>query len=392
MHSQRLILMALGLFVVGSVSGADKVKLTPAYTQVALDKPVAGTIPPDGSNRIFLVQQRGKIVVLPKDEAGADAKVFLDFTDRKMEAKDGTFEEGLLGLAFHPKFSENGKFYVYYSQQDIKRSVISEFQVSKENPDKADLSTERILLEVPQPFWNHNSGNLLFGPDGFLYIAFGDGGKRDDVTRTAQNVFSLMGKVLRIDVDSKQGNRAYGIPSDNPLVGTPGARDEIYALGLRNPWGLSFEKDGTFWLSDVGQDIWEEVNIITKGGNYGWSFREGARPFALRTDAPPADAKFIDPVHEYSHADGISITGGFVYDGKKLPELKGAYIYGDWGSGRIWALKYDKAVKKVISNELLVQPETDAKGKARVQPAAFVEDADKEILVLDWNGKVYRFE
>ena len=184
-----------------------------------------------------------------------------------MEAKDGQFEEGLLGLAFHPQFKENRKFYVYYSQQDMKRSVISEIMASAEDPDKADLSTERILLEIPQPFWNHNSGNLLFGPEGYLYIGSGDGGKRDDITRTAQNTFSLNGKILRIDVNTKQGSRQYGIPQDNPYAGQVGAREEVYALGLRNPWGIHFDGAGQFWVAGVGQDIWEEINIVEKGSN-----------------------------------------------------------------------------------------------------------------------------
>lgn len=370
--------------------GVEAYDLVPVFQNLEIERPVQIISPPDGSGRQFLVQQRGKILILPKDREASQAALFLDFTDRKMEAKDGLFEEGLLGLAFHPKFKENGKFYVFYSQQDLKRSVISEIKVSADHADKADLSTERILLEMPQPFWNHNGGNLLFGSDGFLYIGVGDGGRRDDVTRTAQNVFSLSGKILRIDVDSKQGSREYGVPSDNPYVGKPGARDEIYALGIRNPWGISFDKAGNFWVADVGQDIWEEVNIVEKGGNYGWSFREGARTFAVRTDAPPQDAKFIDPIHEYSHAEGISITGGFVYEGKKLSKLAGSYIYGDWGSGRIWALKYDVKAGKKVANELLIKPEVDAKGKARVQPTAFCEDADGEVLVLDWNGKIFR--
>lgn len=379
-------------FGIGSMTpgNAEAYDLQPVYPNLAIDRPVSVVIPPDGSGRLFLVQQRGKILILPKDQQAGEAEVFLDFTGRNMEAKDGQFEEGLLGLAFHPKFKENGKFYVSYSQQDIKRSVISELKVSADNPNKADVSSERVLLEVPQPFWNHNGGNILFGPDGYLYAGFGDGGKRDDVTRTAQNVFMLNGKILRIDVNTQKGSRQYGVPEDNPFVGKPGARDEIFAYGIRNPWGLSFDKDGNFWVADVGQDLWEEINIVEKGGNYGWSFREGARQYPIRTDAPPEDAQFIDPIHEYSHAEGISITGGFVYEGSKLSKLKGSYIYGDWGSGRIWALKYDVKAKKKEANELLIKPEVDAKGKARIQPTAFCQDLDGEVLVLDWNGKLFR--
>ncbi|TLD70359.1 PQQ-dependent sugar dehydrogenase [Phragmitibacter flavus] len=384
------VVLAVGLMASPSLVEAQSYKVEPAFPNLVLERPVSLVVAPDGSGRQFLVQQRGKILILPKDEAGSEAKVFLDFTDRKMEAKDGLFEEGLLGLAFHPKFKENGKFYVYYSQQDLKRSVISELQVSKEDADKVDASSERILMEIPQPFWNHNSGNLTFGPDGYLYIGSGDGGKRDDITRAAQNAFSLLGKVLRIDVNGKQGSRQYAIPKDNPYAGQVGAREEVFALGIRNPWGMSFDEAGNLWVADVGQDIWEEINIVEKGGNYGWSFREGARPFALRTDAPPQGAQFIDPIHEYSHAEGISITGGFVYRGKKLSKLVGSYVYGDWGSGRIWALKYDVAAKKKVGNEKLFESELDAKGKGRVQPTAFCEDVNGELLILDWNGKLFR--
>lgn len=383
-------MVAVGLLSSPLMVGAQSYKLEPAFPNLALERPVSLVVAADGSGRQFLVQQRGKILILPKDEGGAEAKVFLDFTDRQMEAKDGQFEEGLLGLAFHPKFKDNGKFYVCYSQQDFKRSVISELQVAKDDADKADVSTERVLLEIPQPYWNHNGGNLVFGKDGLLYIGVGDGGKRDDITRTAQNKFSLQGKILRIDVNGKQGNRQYAIPADNPFAGQVGAREEVFALGLRNPWGISFDEAGNLWVADVGQDIWEEINIVEKGGNYGWSYREGARPFAIRTDAPPQDAQFIDPVHEYSHADGISITGGFVYAGKKLPKLVGKYVYGDWGSGRIWALQYDVAAKKKGENEKLFETELDAKGKGRVQPTAFCQDVNGEVVVLDWNGKLFR--
>ncbi|MEZ0274326.1 MAG: sorbosone dehydrogenase family protein, partial [Roseimicrobium sp.] len=186
MHFSRTRLFALCLLAAipaaASAIEVPKVQLVPAFEKVATERPISVVIPPDGSNRLFLVQQRGKILVLPKDEAGTEAKVFLDLTERKLEANEQSkFEEGLLGLAFDPKFATTGKLYVFYTQQDIKRAVLSEITVSKADPDKADLATERILLEVPLPFWNHHSGNIVFGPDGFLYVALGDGGKRDDV-------------------------------------------------------------------------------------------------------------------------------------------------------------------------------------------------------------------
>jgi glucose/arabinose dehydrogenase len=370
-------------------------RLQPVFENIAIERPIAVVVPPDGTNRLFLVQQRGLVRILPKDESGADAKTFLDLSGRKMEASEQSkFEEGLNGFAFHPKFAENGKFYVYYTQQDPKRACLSEMQVSKTDPGKADPSTERVLLEVLLPYWNHHSGNMVFGPDGLLYFTIGDGGGKPggDPLRWAQNLFVLNAKILRIDVDKKTGARGYGIPSDNPFVGREAAREEVYAYGVRNPWGLSFDADGALWCADVGQDLFEEINLIEKGGNYGWSLREGMQKFPLRAAAEaPAGTTFADPIFVYDHTQGLSITGGFVYRGSKFPALKGAYIYGDWAFGRIWALKYDKSAKKVIANETLHQPPLDAKGKkALFQPAAFCEDADHEILALDWNGKIFR--
>lgn len=365
-------------------------QLVRAFPNLPVERPIAVVIPPDGTKRQFLVQQRGKIVILPKDESAGEAPVFLDISDRNLFEPKKDFETGLLGLAFHPQFAQNGKFYLNCTRTDMLRSIVSEMQVSKADPGKADPATERILLEQPQPFWNHNSGNLLFGPDGFLYLTLGDGGKRDDPVRSAQNLFNLLGKVLRIDVNRTQGSRAYGIPSDNPFVATEGARPEIWAYGFRNPWGISFDADGNLWLADVGQDIWEEVNLIEKGGNYGWSHREGARPFPLRSDPPPADAKFIDPIFEYPHSEGISVTGGFVYRGEKIPKLKGAYVCGDWGLGRIWAVWLDKTTHKVSRSERIFDSPMDWKGRGVMKPTGICEDAAGEVLVLDWSGAIFR--
>jgi len=375
----------------------DRVTLTPAWPNVPVERPIAVVVPPDGSGRHFLVQQRGKVVILPKDETSAEAKVFLDLSMIGMEAKDGQFEEGLVGFAFHPKFKDNGKFYVCHSAQDLKRSVYAEYKVSAKDPNKADVASKRVLLEVPLPFWNHHSGNMAFGPDGFLYLTLGDGGGKPggDPLRTAQNAFMLNGKVLRIDVDRLQGSRAYGIPEDNPFNNQVASRWEVYAVGLRNPWGLSFDAEGSLWLADVGQELAEEINVITKGGNYGWSFREGFNAYPPRAnEMPPEGTTFIDPIHAYDHTQGISITGGFVYQGKALSEFAGSYIYGDWGFGTTWALKYDKAAKKVISNTVLLGPQIAPGQKPSksqgFKPTAYCADANGEVLALDWMGKIWR--
>jgi glucose/arabinose dehydrogenase len=364
--------------------------LTREFPNVKVQRPVALVIPPDGTQRMFLVQQTGKVLILPNDPAGAETKVFLDAGPLMKVEND--FEEGLVGFAFHPKYRENGRFFVCYAQQHPKINRLSEFRVSASDPDKADAATERVLLEVPRPFWNHNSGNMVFGPDGMLYFTVGDGGKADDAARLSQVLFTMNGKVLRIDVDGKTGRRAYGIPADNPFVKTDGAAPETWAWGLRNPWGLTFDSEtGALWVADVGQEQREEINIIVKGGNYGWSFREGTIPFVRRRYDPPADAKFIEPIHEYDRSQGISITGGFVYRGQKHADLRGAYIYGDWGSGKIWALKTEGPEQKVVSNTLLTAPPAEIKGLFP-KPTAFSEDSAREVLVLDWNGAIHRLE
>lgn len=367
----------------------DSIRLVETFTGLKINRPVSLIVAPDGTDREFLVQQRGQILILPKDRSSKEAATFLDISDRNMEEKE--FEEGLLGLAFHPKFKENGKFYIYYSQQNPKRSVISEMQVSKSDPNKADPATERVLLEVPQPFWNHNSGNMLFGKDGYLYICFGDGGKRDDPLRLAQNMFVFNGKIIRIDIDTKSGVREYGIPKDNPFVGKEGVREEIWALGLRNPWGIAIDEEtGKFWLADVGQDAWEEINIIVKGGDYGWSYMEGVGKFVKRKEDQPEGAEFIAPVHAYSRDKGLSITGGYVYRGTTAPAWKGYYIFSDWASGRIWAMKGDDDGTDPIGNAVKIFERP--KSNETFKPAAMYPDANGEMIILSWDGKVYGIE
>lgn len=385
------------LFAVFSLvapSDAADLKFTQIYPNLEFSRPLALMVPPDGSGRRFLVEQTGLIRMLPSDESTSDTDVFADFTNHMSVEKD--FEEGLLGLAFHPKFADNGKFYVSYSAQGPKRLVLSEFSVGDNG--KANLKSERILMKIQQPEWNHNSGNIVFGPkDGFLYLSVGDGGLRDGVHLLAQRLQAWNGKVLRIDVDSKSPGREYGVPEDNPFIDNPIASPEIYALGLRNPWGSWIDPEtGLFWLADVGQDFHEEVNLIERGGNYGWNYREAMHEFAgraplmqtlKRKDKGIEKLQFIDPIHEYPRTDGISITGGFVYRGK-IDALKNHYIYGDWGTGRIWGLEYDTAAKKVSENIALRTPEQVAEGL--IKPTGIYPDENGEAIILGWQGKLYR--
>lgn len=390
---KSLLPLAAAMLLGSALQAADTIQLHRIHETLETPFPVALVVPDDGSNREFLALQRGPILILPK-QAGGTAKTFLDLSGREMEAANGKFEEGLNGLAFHPKFKSNGLFYLAYTQQKPKRLVVSEMKVSAADADKADEASERVLLEIPLVNWNHHGGNILFGPDGYLYIGVGDTSRRNDELKMAQLNAVLVGKILRIDVDGRDHGR-YGIPADNPFADGVNALPQIYAYGLRNPWGMHFDSKDRLWVADVGQDLWEEINWITKGGNYGWSFREGARAFPLRTDAAPEGTELIDPIHEYHHGDGLSITGGITYTGKAVPELASAYVYGDFVLGKIWGLRVGDD-GKVQKNDLLYTspqtPATDPKKKpmVHVKPTAFCADAQGELIVLDWNGGLYR--
>jgi glucose/arabinose dehydrogenase len=284
----------------------------------------------DGSGRLFIVEKRGLILILQNDQLLA--KPFLD-----IQSKVGSqhTEQGLLGLAFHDKFRETGVFFVNYTDMN-GNTVIAQFHVSADDPNRADPTSEVDLLHVDQPYANHNGGGLAFGPDGYLYIGLGDGGSAGDPLRNAQNLQTLLGKLLRINVDAS-GN--FSIPPDNPFIGGGGLA-EIWGYGLRNPWRFSFDRlTGNLYIGDVGQDAWEEVDFVpagTPGGlNFGWSYFEGTHSYQ---DQPPAGSTFISPVAEYSHADGCSVTGGYVYRGQALPEWQGVYFYGDYCSGNVWGL------------------------------------------------------
>lgn len=312
-------------------------------------RPIHVTHAGDGSDRVFVVDQSGLIHVLPNDPAAKKATLFADIRQRTHQFSQDD-EEGVLGFAFHPNYKSNGQFFVYYNTESGDRKIyLSRFTVSKDDASKADESSEEILMTIQQPFANHNGGPMAFGPDGYLYIGMGDGGGRNDPEYAAQDRKSILGCVLRIDVDHKSDGKNYAIPEDNPFIGQKDVPGEIFAYGIRNPWRVSFDsKTGSLWLADVGQDLWEEINIIRKGGNYGWSAREGS--FAFGNNPSSADVTGIDPVWEYDHRIGKSITGGHVYRGSKLPELAGHYLYGDYVAGKLWALHYDEKAGKVIRN------------------------------------------
>lgn len=310
-------------------------------------RPIVVTHARDASGRLFVMEQKGKIYSFKNDPSTTDSQVFLDLS-AKVNYVDRQNEEGFLGMAFHPNYKENGQFFAYYTVVPGQISVISRFNVSKDDPNKADPASEVEIMRIEQPFWNHNGGTLAFGPDGYLYIALGDGGSGNDPYGNAQNLSSLLGSILRINVNATQDGKNYAIPADNPYVREKGTRPEIYAYGLRNVWRFSFDRlNGALWCADVGQNLWEEINLITKGGNYGWNLKEGTHPFGAKSTV----ASVIDPIWEYDHGVGKSITGGLVYRGAKFPDLFGKYVYADYVSGLIWALHYDTEKQQFISNQ-----------------------------------------
>jgi glucose/arabinose dehydrogenase len=366
-----------------------------AFPNLQFDRPVAFAYPDDGSNLFFVNEQHtATIWSFPNDQTTSDKKLFLKLPDPINRGN----EEGLLGLAFHPKYKENKQFFVYYSANDQgrRRSVVSRFQASSNDPRVTDpASEERIWVSAEDPFENHNGGHIAFGPDGYLYITLGDGGAADDPMSSGQNPRDWFASILRIDVDHPSNGKPYGIPKDNPARRARKFSHwapEVYCIGLRNVWKFSFDRQtGDLWAGDVGQNLYEMVHKIENGGNYGWSIREAFHTFQpQRRQRPEAAAKIQPPIVEYPHApsadrpdSGLSITGGFVYRGKKIPALDGIYVYGDYDSGRIWGLRYEKG--KLIENGELI----DLKQKPKLNIASFGEDSQGELYILAFDGRIH---
>jgi uncharacterized protein (TIGR03437 family) len=320
-----LLLAALGCAM---IAPAQEIHATRIATGVASPTDIQNAN--DGSGRLFFVQQNGLVRIFRN--GAVSSRAFLDITAKTRAGG----EQGLLGLAFPPGFARSQRFYVDYTDLNGD-TTISQYRVSSD-PDVADAATEIVLLKIPQPFANHNGGQVRFGPDGYLYIGMGDGGSGGDPFGNGQNRGALLGKLLRIDVESDPGR--VRIPPDNPFVGVSGARPEIWAVGLRNPWRFTFDRaTNDLWIADVGQDSYEEVDFqpaASHGGeNYGWNRMEGLHCYTANCSSQGLTL----PVAEYSHADGCSVTGGFVYRGRSSPGLRGIYLYGDYCSGRIWGIE-----------------------------------------------------
>ncbi|MCA8945108.1 MAG: PQQ-dependent sugar dehydrogenase, partial [Planctomycetes bacterium] len=393
---RRVILgLSVGLFTLfcvqggsGCTSGQDNkgpsslpaIQLVEAFPKLSFDLPVFLCGDGADDSLLYVVEQEGKIWRFKNDKKTGEKDLFFDISSRIPGRRHN--EEGLLALAFHPKFKENGYFYVCYSQHDPRRGLVSRFTWDKRKDEVADTS-ETVILNISQPYGNHNGCTLVFGPDGYLYASFGDGGSAGDPKGSGQDKSSLLGAILRIDVDATDLGKKYAIPEDNPFKDDKDAAPEIWAWGLRNVWRMSFDrKDGTLWAGDVGQNAYEEVDIIVKGGNYGWNKREGTHDYRGGDKAKD----MIDPVAEYGRNKGISITGGYVYRGEAQKSLQGIYLYADYGTGRVWGLKWDAEKEKVDTLEEIGH-------FPRATISSFGEDAKGELYVCGHRvGAIYRIE
>lgn len=353
---------------------AQTIGLERMFKSVPFNEPLAMLQALGDTSRWYVVEKAGRVLVFDNRPDVVRSEVFADILER-VQARYS--ESGLLGMAFHPDFARNGQVFLSYTTHGTPLvSRVSRF-LSRDGGRTLDAATETVLLELPQPYANHNGGQIEFGPDGFLYMGFGDGGAGGDPRGNGQNVDTLLGAMLRIDVDK---GKPYAIPPDNPFAQANkegGGRPEIYAWGLRNPWRWSFDRaTGELWVGDVGQNAWEEIDKVVRGGNYGWAIREGAHCYGTercRTEG------LIDPVAEYGHDEGCSVTGGYVYRGKAIPALQGAYLYGDFCSGRVWTLCQGKGPPRLLMNTGL-------------NIGSFAEGLDGEVYVLQFGekGAVYR--
>ncbi|MDH4334731.1 MAG: PQQ-dependent sugar dehydrogenase [Chloroflexota bacterium] len=365
----------------GSIPGSTNPPLPTGPDHLRLERVVEGLADPinianarDGSGRLFINEQAGVIRVIESDGT-LRAQPFVDLTDRVQSGG----ERGLLGLAFHPDFATNRRLFVHYSRLADGATVLSELTAAPDG-QSADPDSERVLLVVDQPYANHNGGQLAFGPDGFLYLGLGDGGSGGDPQGNGQNMGTMLGKILRIDVDgSRAAGEQYAIPAGNPFVGG-GALPEIWAYGLRNPWRFSFDRVyGDLYIADVGQGSWEEIDRqpgdSPGGENYGWNVMEGRH-----CSSPGCDqAGLVKPIAEYDHSLGCSVTGGYVYRGSLQPDLAGIYVFADLCSGRLFTLHVDEGT--ITPKEVLQQP---------IRISSFGEDEAGEIYLVDLGGGLYR--
>ncbi len=355
----------------GTITSSAIMALEPVV-ETGLTRPVLLTQAPGTSSQLIVVEQPGRVQVIERGRL--QPSPMLDISDRVLYGG----ERGLLGLAFHPKFTKNGRLFVNYTRQPDGATVIAEYRRS--SPRSSTFDQERILLVVQQPYSNHNGGMMAFGQDGFLYTGMGDGGAGGDPGNRAQDMSSLLGKMIRLDVDTEQ---SYAIPPENPFR-SGGERREIYALGLRNPWRFSFDmKTGLLWAGDVGQEEWEEIDIIRRGGNYGWRAMEGSHCFLPIQGCIRQGMEL--PLAEYQHQKGrCSVIGGYVYRGKAVPALDGRYLFGDFCSGEIFALSRNAEQGEPGSGRISLLL------KSGLKISSFGQDRSGEVYVLDITGRVLK--
>lgn len=402
-----------------------------------LTAPMTAVSPDDGTGRLFIVDQTGTIRIL--DANGTLQKEpFLDISSKMVKLSPGYDERGLLGLAFHPDYKNNGRVFIYYSAP-LRSSApaewdhtnqLSEFTVSKSDPNKVDMNSEKALMQVDLPYSNHNGGQIRFGPDGYLYIPTGDGGGADDtgtghtpMIGNAQDLTKPLGKILRIDINNVSMGKPYGMPSDNPFLGNRSVQPEIFAYGLRNPAFSSFDsQSGLMLIGTAGQDLFEGVDIIVKGGNYGWNIREGTHCFdSDHPMQPPTSCRIrgyngeplIGPIVELGHDIGMTIIGGHIYKGEAMPEFQGRYIFGDWSGNSIllaatppsdWKWSMPASAGNLTASDMQmwtteeIKVATSPSGQLDAYLRGFGEDADHELYImtsqmagpLGATGKVYK--
>jgi len=398
MYMKKIILLIIPLLLFAEEKNLSSVLIADGYK-----KPVFITSYPNNAKLLYIVEQAGLIKII--NDGKKLSRPFFDINKRVVNPNRPGDERGLLGFAFHPNHTNNGKFYINYMDND-GNTIISEFSTNSEL--RADHKSERIILKLKQPYGNHNGGDIQFGPDGYLYISIGDGGKAGDPLNAGQDLSSLFGKIIRIDIEQKP----YGIPKSNPFFGQKDKREEIWAWGLRNVWRFSFDKQtGDKYLADVGQNKWEEVNFepaSSKGGlNYGWRIMEANHCYDPKENCPTEG--LIKPIIEYPNdanhpafafriieelsfsetdVEGCSVTGGYVYRGQKIKSMQGQYIFGDYCSGNIWTLKVVNG--KAINFKNRTEEINIGGGEFTTYISSFGQDSDGEIYIIDYNGGIYK--
>ena len=398
MYLKKIILLIIPFILFAEERNLSSVLIADGYK-----KPVFITSYPNNAKLLYIVEQAGLIKII--NDGKKLSRPFFDINKRVVNPNRPGDERGLLGFAFHPNHTNNGKFYINYMDND-GNTIISEFSTNSEL--RADHKSERIILKLKQPYGNHNGGDIQFGPDGYLYISIGDGGKAGDPLNAGQDLSSLFGKIIRIDIEQKP----YGIPKSNPFFGQKDKREEIWAWGLRNVWRFSFDKQtGDKYLADVGQNKWEEVNFepaSSKGGlNYGWRIMEANHCYDPKENCPTEG--LIKPIIEYPNdanhpafafriieelsfsetdVEGCSVTGGYVYRGQRIKSMQGQYIFGDYCSGNIWTLKVVNG--KAINFKNRTEEINIGGGEFTTYISSFGQDSDGEIYIIDYNGGIYK--